>query len=297
MENNCEYVSSRGILKSCDIYSQKPMSSITQLIHYNFTPYKNGSIIYICSSALYQFKLVVLPLLPYKIILVTGDCDLTCAYDLFQTHADFLTFIENDKIIHWFSQNCTVLHPKLTQIPIGMDYHTMTTYYPKWGPKLMPLEQEQILKTIPRQPFWERIVKGYSNFHFFTTTKYGKDRINAIQCLSKDIVDYEPTHLLRESSWRNQVKYAFVISPHGNGLDCHRTWEALLLGCIPIVKMSALDTLYTQLPVLIVKDWADVTLLLLHEILAQFKAMTFNYSKLTLSYWVNKIQQCVPVHN
>ena len=51
-ENHCEYVSSRGLLKSCDIYSSTPISSIRQLIHYDFTHLKNGSIIYICSSAL-----------------------------------------------------------------------------------------------------------------------------------------------------------------------------------------------------------------------------------------------------
>jgi hypothetical protein len=30
----------------------------------------------------------------------------------------------------------------------------------------------------------------------------------------------------------------FIISPPGNGIDCHRTWEAMFLGAIPIVKKS-----------------------------------------------------------
>jgi hypothetical protein len=30
----------------------------------------------------------------------------------------------------------------------------------------------------------------------------------------------------------------FVISPPGNGYDCHRTWESLFLGAVPIVKKS-----------------------------------------------------------
>ena len=29
--------------------------------------------------------------------------------------------------------------------------------------------------------------------------------------------------------------HRFVLSPPGHGLDCHRTWEAILLGAIPIV--------------------------------------------------------------
>lgn len=64
----------------------------------------------------------------------------------------------------------------------------------------------------------------------------------------------------REATWRTMSQYAFCASPHGHGLDCHRTWEALALGCIPIVKSSALDDLYAQFPVWIVNDWSEVTL-------------------------------------
>jgi hypothetical protein len=49
-----------------------------------------------------------------------------------------------------------------------------------------------------------------------------------------------------------------VVSPHGNGLDCHRTWESLVLGNIVIVKRSSLDPLYEGLPVVIVDDWREI---------------------------------------
>ena len=54
-------------------------------------------------------------------------------------------------------------------------------------------------------------------------------------------------------------KYRFVISPHGNGLDAHSTWEALMCGCIPIVPSSPLNQIYKLLPVWIVDDWTDIT--------------------------------------
>jgi len=46
-------------------------------------------------------------------------------------------------------------------------------------------------------------------------------------------------------------RYGFVASPVGHGLDTHRTWEALALGCIVLVEASAIDALFTrhQLPV------------------------------------------------
>ena len=59
--------------------------------------------------------------------------------------------------------------------------------------------------------------------------------------------------------WQSHADFLFEISPQGNGLDCYRTWEALLLQTIPIVRSSTLDPLYDGLPVAIVDSWEDVT--------------------------------------
>jgi hypothetical protein len=50
----------------------------------------------------------------------------------------------------------------------------------------------------------------------------------------------------------------FVLSPTGNGLDCHRTWEAMYLGAIPIVKKIHWPFSEKKLPVLIVSEWEDL---------------------------------------
>ena len=230
-----------------------------------------------------------------KIILVSGDCDETVPNDLFKTNQEFINFIESDKIIHWFSQNCVGKHPKLSGIPIGLDYHTLANKDHYWGSKISPFEQELQLEELIKNslPFYERKIKCYSNFHFFTTTKYGYDRVEAIDNIPKDLVFYENNKIKRLESWKNQSEYAFVISPHGNGLDCHRTWESLCLGCVPIVKTSEIDYLYDELPVLIVSLWSDVTHELLCKTIDKFKDLhinnKFNYNKLTLRYWMHKI--------
>ena len=283
-ENFNNYICSRGILKQSDIHMHNPISSINKIINYDFSKCINNSIVYICLSALRDFIKNYFPNIRCKIILITGDCDETCS-DI------FLEFIQSDKIIHWFAQNCINVHSKLTPIPIGLDYHTMTTYHRQWGPQLNPSEQELILASIvaKSKPFWERQCKAYSNFHFAMKTKFGYDRIDAYQSIQPDLVYYEPQHSLREESWNKQILYSFVISPHGNGLDCHRTWEALVLGCIPIVKTSPIDILYQNLPVLIVNSWSDITLTLLQETINQFKLMSFSYERLTNKYWFDLI--------
>jgi hypothetical protein len=61
-------------------------------------------------------------------------------------------------------------------------------------------------------------------------------------------------------------KTLFVPSPAGNGLDCHRTWEALYLGCVPVVLEADFCGDSTW-PVLVVKNWRDLALLKQEELI------------------------------
>lgn len=298
-EKDCYFISSLGILKSTNIHSKSPVSSINKLINYSSSDDEFGILsitidnashiptIYVCSSALESFYTLINSI-KYKFILVTGDSDLTLPIDF----SNFINLITNDKIIHWFAQNATIDHPKLTQIPIGLDYHTLSSSLNhSWGDKQTPQEQEEILFNIKNNSlsFDNREIKCYSNFHFSLEGKYCNDRKDAIKEINKDLIYYEPNKISRTVSWQNQVKYAFVVSPLGNGLDCHRTWEALCLGNIPIVRTSKLDPLYEDLPVLIIDSWKDITNNLLNETIIKFKDQKFNYNKLSLKYWMNKI--------
>jgi len=174
-----------------------------------------------------------------------------------------------------------------------MDYHTMSVRDHEWGPKTSPLDQESILFSIKRsaKPLERRIVKAYANFHFLMNTKYAYDRIDAMNKIPKSCVYYEPEKVARINTWKTQSEYAFVISPHGNGLDCHRTWEAISLGTIPIIKTSPLDNLFDGLPVWIVKEWSQVNestmLKKLNEFQGRINASTLE--KMQLKYWLKKI--------
>ena len=89
--------------------------------------------------------------------------------------------------------------------------------------------------------------------------KCGEDRTSIFQyLLTTGLINYS-LQLDRSDLWKTKRRYVFSISPHGNGLDCYRTWEDLILGCIVIIKTSSLDSLYEGLPVVIVKDWSEIT--------------------------------------
>lgn len=294
-EAECRMVCSRGILKSCTIHSPKPQSSSAVIDNQDWSQLQEGSSIYICGTAIPNF-VTLLDSISVPFVLVSGDCDETIWSDVFPDETSFLSFIENPKIIRWHSQNAIGSaiskakgkHPKLFQIPIGLDYHSPQDV----NGINSPVEHDQLIQSIrsSAKPWSERLCQGYSNFHFFMTSKYGSDRVAAKDQIPAECVFYEPVRTDRVEGYRRQAEYAFVISPFGNGYDCHRTWEALCLGCIPIVRTSGLDPLYEGLPVLIVDEWSSVSMDLLQRTIQEFEKKTFDYDRLTLAYWMDRIR-------
>jgi hypothetical protein len=281
-ETGVLYVSSRGILKSCDV-KPSDISSSTGTASIDISRIKDGSTVYVHGSAIPDL-VKKMDSIQSKFILISGDCDESIPDAVFSSEDDFKKFIESEKIMHWYSQNAVNNHSKLTRIPIGLDYHTLP------GPAAQEKELIGVKDAAP--PLAERKLQCYSNFHFSKQAdrKFTYDRDDAMAGVPKELVYYEPEKVSRTDTWKNQAQYAFVLSPHGNGLDCHRTWEALCLGCIPIVKTSLIDKVFEDLPVLIVKDWPEVTNELLSNTLSSFSQKNFNMERLTLAFWMDLIR-------
>ena len=290
-ENSCHYVNSRGLLKSCNSKSSFPRSSITSVIFQEFNRLSDGDSIYICSSALRDFVTNHLHNIHVKIVLVTGDSDSAIPVQSL-SDSEFHKLMNSPLLIAWFSQNLVASpkeYPKFRHLPIGLDYHTLSERDYFWGPKTAPKTQERLLYAVSNKakPFHLRTPIAYSTFHF--ELERGNRRL-AYDQIPRELVYYEPTQIQRLHSWKRQTEYAFVVSPPGEGLDCHRTWEAICLGCIPILISTPLDDLFEGLPVLIVKSWSDITAELLHNTIEDYKTRTFKLEKLELKYWVNEIK-------
>ena len=100
----------------------------------------------------------------------------------------------------------------------------------------------------------------------------------------------------REELWKIHGDYAFVVSPRGIGLDTHRTYEALFLGCIVIVLSSSLDELFEDLPVVIVSRWDEITHVNLEKWFDTYKSkytMSQVHDKLMMSHWIERIRSNV----
>jgi len=91
---------------------------------------------------------------------------------------------------------------------------------------------------------------------------------------------------------RRLLNTAFVVSPPGNGPDCHRTWEALYSGAIPIVLSSAWPFGAQDLPVLEVENWEQAVVLLQREREALYRQISlFDSEQIYAEYYLNKIRE------
>ena len=104
----------------------------------------------------------------------------------------------------------------------------------------------------------------------------------------------------RTSGWcsviyrRILLKYMFVASPEGNGIDCIRTWEAMYLRTVPIVTRSPVTEFFVDLglPMLMVDSWSDINKLNQNDLIGIYreKALQFDNEALYFEFWKNKIK-------
>ena len=92
--------------------------------------------------------------------------------------------------------------------------------------------------------------------------------------------------------YREAVKESlFVLSPPGRGLDCHRTWEAIYLGAVPIVLEGSLPRgLLENLPVHTVSGYESFLNLPHRDMVEIFhEVRSIDASKAYMPFWVETV--------
>ena len=213
-------------------------------------------------------------------------------------------YLNNEKIKHVFCWNKPINHEKITAIPIGLNYSRQHDSICSWltNNSIRGLSERKLL-----------CINYTENTNSIRGMLLEKARNNwADFC---DIISYIPnerTYFKHSNIERgrkikvdvtNKIyydminNYKFILSPPGAGMDCHRTWEAVYMGCIPIVIKSNIDELYKDLPIVILDSWNDLSKELLerkyNEIKERLDNKTFNIERVYLSYWLKKISLLV----
>jgi hypothetical protein len=104
---------------------------------------------------------------------------------------------------------------------------------------------------------------------------------------------YNLPFVRKETYWRALLDHKFIVSPEGNGIDCHRHYEALMAGCIPIVEDDPqIREKYAGCPVLYTtKRYMDITESYLVKKYNEMLDTTYDFSCLFLSHYTSEQQQ------
>jgi hypothetical protein len=184
-----------------------------------------------------------------------------------------------DNIIKWYTQNVNQIDTRIESIPIGLEND-------RWFPDRQ--KKEKIFAKINETRQYRNLV--YLN-HNIGTNPAVRSRIYQLYEGESWVTSERRSNAQGrfDEYLDNIYNHKFVISPQGNGLDTHRTWECLYVGSIPIEKRNLNNRFYTDLPICFVDNWEDLTEDFLESEFVRIKSGTWNMKKLTFEYWKNKI--------
>ena len=244
------------------------------------------------------------PLISVPFVLISGASDASVPNGI---SLHFFLKPES-KILHWYGQNCERNpNPKrFTCLMLGLSdtnfwesgHKGMTAaevLLKNFSNHIVTGSSSTLSRPVKKNPSYDVLVPHFTLYHTFNIT----DRNQVInlfcgrhrkvgQYLNKNpsnVTAFCGAHVSLVENYQATLQSSFVFSPHGHGLDCYRTWETLYLGAYPIVRTSALDEMYVGLPVLIVKEWEEVTIPLLLMSYYNFTRTPYTFEKLRLEYW------------
>ena len=153
-----------------------------------------------------------------------------------------------------FTQNLLSNTPNVYPIPIGIAN-------PKWSHGNV-----KRFKRVSK----EKIDKNNNIYVNFNINTNRLERLHCLNCVGVDIDTDYPNYMsiadhnkfveATQTEYLRDIKRSyFVVSPDGNGKDCHKTWESLYMGAIPIVTDSVFARRFVQygIPIEIIDDWAS----------------------------------------
>jgi hypothetical protein len=251
---------------------------------YNIPDYTSPIIIYCHTEFVNRLFQEIKHHPPFVLISHNGDGRVTDSPQN-QYDADINQMPPN--LLHWFGQNANVKHPNITSIPIGLENSC-------WFPEINKQLQIYNTKYYPTQYY----NLCYMNFSLGTnpverTAVYNKFKDMWWVGCDMRYNGYDFGHYLSMLQ-----AHTFTICPAGNpnghnpidgGTSTHRLWEALYCDRIPIVIKGPQSESFSDLPILQLSSWDELT----EDLLSGSINLPYDLSQLKMSYWKNKIKGCI----
>jgi hypothetical protein len=212
-------------------------------------------------------------------------CDLRNTTTLVTGYSDFpidgheLDILEQPTLQRWFANNIGIRHPKLFAVPLGLPNEVD---FPVYG------NTRRLHEVANSAPNAKKL--AYMNFKvetFPAERSAVKEMFSGLPWVTEGSID------LSEEGHRKYLEeirdHKFCICPRGNGVDTHRMLECVYLGSIPICKRSVALEQFSELPILFIDDWTEVTPEYLQKVYEEFSIRDFDVDKIMMSFWKNVI--------
>jgi hypothetical protein len=236
---------------------------IKNLISFNKSVQK-GDIIVVRTLNLQNF-FKVLNRFSEPIILISNYSDKTVDHT-------YKYIADHPKIYHWFAINCTLDHPKITKIPLGLG-----ASHNAFGNLYLFSNLVQKKHNLPNR----KILINYK------IDRLRPARVPLNNCLlNQGFVNSYGMPM--DKYWNSMINHEFILSPPGCGIDCYRIWETLYLGRIPVVIKNPALMDFKDLPILFVDNYEDLYNKL--KLPDEWINKNFNWNLIKFTYWFNLIQ-------
>lgn len=180
----------------------------------------------------------------------------------------------------WFAQNNCTTHPSIISTPIGVANFTQLDHN--------EVEAVKVFKRFCEQKNRRRSTRRHLVYSCFNITDPRGERRELAKFAAGEPWITQSPKVPHVEFYKFLASSKFCFSPAGNGPDCHRHWEALYLGCIPIVKKHPAMEQFRDLPFVLVENWDDISPQWLDKKYKEFMTTSFNIKKLHLSFWANQ---------
>ncbi len=232
-------------------------------------PLARARSIFVYTHLLDSFCADVLPFLRQPFVLITHNSD-DC---ITEQHRPLL---EDGRLVHWFAQNATLFHPQLTALPVGPANS-------QWRHGNLA----ELARAARRSGEKRKFV--YMNFDVGTNPGI-RPQVFALLRSREFITAVDRSGFENYLSQLGEFK--FCISPPGNGPDCHRHWECLYLGVIPILQRSPWTAHFEhQLPMVTIEDWGQLSREFLEREYRRIHETNFDLALLGMDYWRERIRE------
>ena len=211
---------------------------------------------------------------PYVLIEHNGDRSIDLS----------ITELLDEKIVRFYAQDVITDHPKIIPIPLAIENQH---YYINGVPWLL----KAFMKKIENHP----PIKKNRVFYQFSINTNPEERRPALELFSKHkLMDTVSAHLSPRFHWKILMEYKFVISPPGHAIESCRTWEALHMKTVPIVKDFVSTRYFASigLPIWIIKDWKELNGLTEEDLSTKYQSLmsSANWQPLLMDFWIKKIR-------